>query len=64
MQPNEVVPQLLPISVVCNRTAMSRSAIYREMASGRLKPIKIGKSVRVLEAELRRFIAALESAER
>jgi excisionase family DNA binding protein len=61
MEPNDVVLQLLPIAIVCDRTALSRSAIYRLIASGRLKPVKIGKSVRVSESELRRFFTTLET---
>ena len=58
----QVLPQLHAISVVSTRTSLSRSAIYREITSGRLRAVKIGKSVRVTEEDLQSFIASLQSA--
>jgi excisionase family DNA binding protein len=42
------------------RTGLSRSAVYRVINEGKLKTIKIGRSVRISEQELNRFINALE----
>jgi len=58
-----VLPSLLTIEMVSNRTAMSRSALYREIATGRLKGLKIGKSLRISEQDLQAFIAALPYVE-
>lgn len=58
----QALPQLHAISVVSIRTSLSRSAIYREITSGRLRAVKIGKSVRVTEEDLQVFIASLQSA--
>ena len=61
------LPTLHRLSTVQTRTGLSRSSIYREIynensnPAGRLKIIKIGRSVRVSEQELSRFIKSLES---
>lgn len=56
----ELVPQLLPLSAVSARTALSRSTLYREVAAGRLNIVKIGRSIRISEKELQRYINDLE----
>jgi excisionase family DNA binding protein len=53
-------PNLLSLKEVGERTALSRSTIYREIESGRLQAVKIGKSVRVMDSELRRYIESLQ----
>ena len=53
------VPTLHRIPVAMNRTGLSRTALYRLIGSGQLKVVKIGRSVRVSEQELSRFINAL-----
>jgi excisionase family DNA binding protein len=53
-------PQLLSLKEVGERTSLSRSTIYREIEAGRLRAVKIGKSVRVNDLELRRFIESLQ----
>ena len=54
------LPRLLKIEEVCQRTSLSRSAIYRVINAGELKIVKIGKAARVLETELDRWIYSLE----
>jgi excisionase family DNA binding protein len=54
------LPRLLKIEEVCQRTSLSRSAIYRVITAGELKIVKIGKAARVLETELDRWIYSLE----
>ena len=56
----EKLPRLLKIEEVCQRTSLSRSAIYRVITAGELKMVKIGKAARVLETELDRWIYSLE----
>jgi excisionase family DNA binding protein len=58
----ESVPQLHTLSTVSNRTALSRSALYREIKANRLSAVKVGKALRVTEAELCRYIAALQGS--
>lgn len=53
-------PKLLSLSEVGERTALSRSTLYREIEAGRLSAVKIGKSVRVTDSELRRYIESLQ----
>jgi excisionase family DNA binding protein len=57
----EVTPQLHTLSIVSARTSLSRSALYREIKAQRLHAVKVGKALRITEAELRRYISALES---
>jgi excisionase family DNA binding protein len=53
-------PKLLSLNEVSERTSLSRSTIYREIEGGRLIAVKIGKSVRVTDSELRRYIESLQ----
>ena len=57
----EKSPQMLSIPMVSERTSLSRSTLYREIDAGRLKTVKIGKSVRITEQALRDYIQQLES---
>jgi excisionase family DNA binding protein len=54
-------PRLLALSEVSQQTSLSRSTLYREIDAGRLKIVKIGKSVRVTDQALRDYIASLGS---
>lgn len=47
------------LSAVSARTSLSRSALYREINAGRLHTIKVGRSVRISESELNRYIDSL-----
>jgi excisionase family DNA binding protein len=53
-------PSLHKLIVVMARTGLSRSAVYRVINEGKLKTVKIGRSVRISEQELTRFINSLE----
>lgn len=53
------LPVLHKLPTVMARTGLSRSAIYRVINTGQLKTVKIGRSVRVKEADLQRFIESL-----
>jgi excisionase family DNA binding protein len=55
-----IPPTLHRLTVVMSRTGLSKSGLYRVINSGQLKVIKIGRSVRVSEAELARFIESLD----
>jgi excisionase family DNA binding protein len=55
-------PTLHKLAQVSARTGLSRSALYREINSGRLKVVKIGRAVRVREQDLNEFIDALAVA--
>jgi excisionase family DNA binding protein len=54
------LPTLLRIFEVMERTGLSKASVYRVINAGQLKTVKIGRSVRVTESELTRFIEALE----
>jgi hypothetical protein len=62
-----LLPTLHKIGAVCERTGLSRSALYREIYSaesnplGRLKVVRVGRAVRVREQDLADFINALAS---
>lgn len=62
MYESESRPQLLSLTAISERTFLSRSAIYREINAGHLKTVKIGRAVRVTEAELGRYINSLEES--
>lgn len=52
-------PRLLALTEVSLQTSLSRSTLYREIDAGRLKVVKIGKSVRVTDQSLRDYISSL-----
>jgi excisionase family DNA binding protein len=60
---NQVKPQLHHIQEFLSRTGLSRSTAYREIESGHLKVVRIGRILRISEAEICRYIADLDSAE-
>ena len=51
--------RLLKILEVCERTALSRSTIYRAISEGNLKETRYGRSVRISSEELDRFLNSL-----
>ena len=51
--------QLHRITEVSARLALSRSSIYREIESGNIRAVRIGKSLRISSDELTRYIAKL-----
>ena len=54
------LPTLLKISEIMDRTGLSKASVYRVINAGQLRTVKIGRSVRVTESELSRYIEALE----
>ena len=58
---NATLPRLLKLAEIGSQTGLSRSAVYREINAGRLKVVKIGRSVRLTETELSRFVESLEA---
>ncbi len=58
---NDHLPQLHTLSTVSQRTSLSRSALYREIAAGRLHALKVGRALRISEAEIQRFIGSIEN---
>jgi excisionase family DNA binding protein len=55
------LPTLLKIAEIMDRTGLSKASVYRVINAGQLKTVKIGRSVRVTESELSRYIEALEN---
>lgn len=54
-------PTLLRLTQVMERTGLSKASIYRVINAGQLKTVKIGRSVRISESELSRYIDALQA---
>ena len=61
METTTSLPTLHRLTVVMARTGLSKSVLYRLINAGQLKVVKIGRSVRVSENELVRFIESLEA---
>jgi len=57
----ESTVRLYRIQEFLSRTGLSRSTAYREIANGHLKVARIGRSIRISEAEICRYIAEAES---
>lgn len=55
---------LLSKRAACERLACSLSTLNRTIAAGLLRPVKIGRAVRIPEAEIEAFINDLVEASR
>jgi excisionase family DNA binding protein len=55
----DIQPILLRIGEVCLRLGMSRSSVYREIHNGNLRALKIGKSLRISQDELTRYVSSI-----
>jgi len=53
------LPTLLKLPEVMERTGLSKASVYRVINAGHLNTVKIGRSVRITESELSRFINSL-----
>jgi excisionase family DNA binding protein len=53
--------ELLTIREACDRLKLSRASLYRLIQSGQLPTVRIGRSRRVVNEDLDRFIATLRS---
>lgn len=49
--------RLLTLQEVLEKTSMGRTFIYGEMAEGRIRPVKMGRVLRFVEAEIDQWIA-------
>jgi excisionase family DNA binding protein len=47
-----------------SRTGLSRSTAYREIENGNLRVTRIGRSIRISESEICRYIEAAEAGNR
>lgn len=54
-------PQLHKLEILLERTGLSRSTVYREIALGKLKPVRIGRALRFSESEICRYITEVEN---
>lgn len=54
--------QLLTLSQVAERLAVSRRTVQRLIDAGELRPVRFGRSVRLTERELAAFVAARQAA--
>ena len=52
----DIQPKLYKIQEFIQRTGLSRSTAYREIAKGHLRVVHIGRSVRISESEICRYI--------
>ena len=56
-------PKLHKLGEFLARTGLSRSTTYREIALGKLKPVRIGRALRFSESEICRYISDAEKQE-
>ena len=54
------IPKLHKLGEFLSRTGLSRSTAYREISSGKLKPVRIGRALRFSESEICRYISEAE----
>lgn len=62
MQPTRIDPIAVPIAEAVTFSGMSRSAVYRELASGKLRAVKSGSRTLVLVESIRDYLASLPAA--
>ena len=61
-QPVDEMPDLLTVEQVARRLSMGRSFVYETLIrTGRLRVVRLGKSVRVPRRQVDEFLAELES---
>lgn len=53
---------LYDIKEACTLLSLSRSALYRAIREGRIRPLKNGKRTLIHRDELERFVASLSAA--
>lgn len=58
----DVRPLLLKVPSVCAELSLGRTKVFQLIQSGRLRAVRIGKSLRVSRRELERFLSALEES--
>ena len=57
---DERMPRLLRIDDIADRLAISRSMAWKLVATGEMRSLRIGRSVRVRPADLDAYLAAAE----
>jgi len=51
--------RMYKLSEISDILSLSISALYREINAGNLKTVHIGKSIRVVDTEIARYLASL-----
>lgn len=51
-----ITPQLHKLATVSERTGLGRTVLYEQIKAGKLKVVRVGRAVRVKEADLADFI--------
>lgn len=49
-------PHLHKLATVCERTGLGRTVLYQQIKTGKLKVVRVGRAIRVKEADLADFI--------
>ena len=62
MHPPHIDPIAVPITEAVTFSGMSRSAVYRELATGNLRAVKQGARTLVLVESIRAYLASLPPA--
>jgi excisionase family DNA binding protein len=52
--------RLLSIREACDRLSIGRTKLYEEINAGRVRPVYIGRGMRIAQHEIARYIAELE----
>jgi excisionase family DNA binding protein len=60
MKHHEVRKLLLRVDEAAAALGVSRASMYRLLAAGRLRAVRVGRSTRIPAAELERFVAGLQ----
>ena len=55
-------PQLHKLATVSERTGLGRTVLYEQIKAGNLKAVKIGRAIRVKEADLADFINSMPNS--
>ena len=58
----ETVPLLHTVESASRHLGMGRSTVYLKIESGELESVKIGRSRRITQGALERFVARLEAS--
>jgi excisionase family DNA binding protein len=55
---------LFKVSEAAEQLGLSRATVYKEIARGAIKPVKIGAATRLPAEELRRYVDSLTKSEK
>jgi excisionase family DNA binding protein len=58
VQPNEARPRFVTVAEVADQLRVSNMTVYRLVQAGQLPAVRVGRSYRILEDDVDKYLAA------